>query len=173
MIFLELFITFFKIGLFSFGGGYAMLSLIQDEVVVSHNWMTHEEFANLIAISQMTPGPISINCSTYIGYTATDSIFGAAISTLALCTPSFILMALAAFFFFKLKDNAYIKTCMRALRPVVVALILSAVFVLCNKENFIDYYSYVICAVSFILVYKKVNPIYVILLAGFTGYLIY
>ena len=83
MIYLELFLAFFKIGIFGFGGGYAMLSLIQSEVVVSHGWITSSEFADIVAISQMTPGPISINCATYIGYTASGgSVLGSALATL-------------------------------------------------------------------------------------------
>ena len=173
MIYLQLFFSFFKIGLFSFGGGYAMISLIQDEIVMSHNWMSVEEFTNLIAISQMTPGPISINCATYIGYNTSSSIMGAATATLGLCTPSLILMIIAAYFFSRLKGNTHIKSVMRSLRPIVIALILAAVFLLCNKNNFIDIYSYPIFIISFILIYKKINPIFIIFLSGLAGFLLY
>lgn len=92
MLYLNLFYTFFKIGLFGFGGGYAMLSMIQGEVVTRHGWLTPQEFTDIVAISQMTPGPIGINSATYIGYTATGSVWGSVLATLALVLPSFIIM---------------------------------------------------------------------------------
>ena len=109
MIFLQLFITFFEIGLFGFGGGYAMISLIQGQVVTRYHWMSMSEFTNVIAISQMTPGPIGINSATYSGYTAIHnaghgaflSVLGSAISTFALILPSLILMILICKLFMK------------------------------------------------------------------------
>ena len=90
MIYLHLFFTFFVIGMFTFGGGYAMLSLIQNEVVVNNAWITAQEFTDIVAISQMTPGPIGINSATYIGYTVTGNIFGSMVATFAVTLPSFI-----------------------------------------------------------------------------------
>ena len=92
MIYFQLFYTFFIIGLFTFGGGYAMLSLIQNEVVVNHAWVTAQEFTDMVAISQMTPGPIGINSATYVGYTVTGNIFGSIVATFAVCLPSFIII---------------------------------------------------------------------------------
>ena len=89
-LYLQLFWTYTKIGLFGFGGGYAMLSLVQDEVVVKHGWITEQQFTDIVALSQVTPGPIGINSATYIGYTATGSILGAIVATLAVSLPSFI-----------------------------------------------------------------------------------
>lgn len=173
MIFLQLFWSFFKIGLFGFGGGYAMLSLIQNEIVFERGWITAEEFTDIVAISQFTPGPISINCATYIGYTASDSVFGAVLATLGVCTPSLILMFIASYFYVKLRDNRYVSTVMRAMRPVIIGLILAAAFLLCTKENFIDYRSYLIFLGALIAVIKKVNPILVVLLAGVIGYFVF
>lgn len=173
MIYFQLLYTFFKIGLFSFGGGYAMLSLIQDEVVGAHQWMSHGEFADIVAISQMTPGPISINCATYIGYTTTGSPFGSALATLGLIAPSIILMLIASIFIYKLRGNRYLKNVLRAMRPIVIGLILSAAFLLYNEENFIDIYSYIIFAVSLVLAFMKINPLFIIVLSGVAGCLIY
>ncbi len=173
MIYLTLFLTFFKIGIFSFGGGYAMLSLIQSEVVVANPWITSGEFTDIVAISQMTPGPISINCATYIGYKATGSALGSTVATLGICAPSFILMLIASILFAKLKHNPMIKSVMRSLRPIIIGLILSAAILLYTPDNFIDPYSYIIFAIALVLVILKVSPIYVILLSGLAGYLIY
>ena len=109
MIYIELFYTFFVIGLFGFGGGYGMLSLIQTETVVNHHWMSSAEFTNVVAISQMTPGPVGINSATYCGYTAvhnmgyndTMAILGSATATIALVLPSLILMILISKMFLK------------------------------------------------------------------------
>jgi chromate transport protein ChrA len=94
MTFLALFWSFLKIGIFGFGGGYAILALIENEVVDIHGWMTTAEFTDIVAISQATPGPIAINCATYVGYSATDSIIGSAIATFAVCLPSLIIASL-------------------------------------------------------------------------------
>lgn len=94
-----------KIGMFGFGGGYAMLSLIQYEVVDHHHWLTLQQFTDVVAISQMTPGPIGINSATYVGYAVTQSVWGAVVTTIAVCLPSFILVLLISYFFVKCKDN--------------------------------------------------------------------
>ena len=128
MIFLQLFITFFKIGLFGFGGGYGMLSLIQHETVESHHWLSTSEFTDIVAISQMTPGPIGINSATYCGYTAIHnagyghlmSVLGSFTSTVALVLPSLILMILISKLFIK-----YMKT--RSVQSVFAGFILTSV----------------------------------------------
>ena len=96
MIFLSLFITFFEIGLFGFGGGYGMLSLIQHETVETHHWLSTAEFTDIVAISQMTPGPIGINSATYIGYVVTGSVLGSLVTTFTVVLPPFILTLIAA-----------------------------------------------------------------------------
>lgn len=173
MIYINLFIAFFKIGILGFGGGYAMLSLIQNQVVTQHKWITDTEFTNIVAISQMTPGPISINSATYIGYTVTGSVWGSVLTTLGVCLPSLILMIVASIFFAKMKDNKYIKQVMRNMRPIVIALILAAAIPLMTKENFIDYKSYIIFGVSLLLLLKKVNPILVMITSGIAGLILF
>ncbi len=173
MIYLQLFLSFFQIGLFGFGGGYAMLSLLQAEIVTRHEWLTASEFADIVAISQMTPGPISINSATYIGYHTSGSVLGAAVATFALCLPSLILMFFASLFYTRLKNNPYVSTTIRSLRPVVVGMILSAALLLMTKENFIDYRSYLIFALALLAIIKKANPLLVLTLAGFAGYLLF
>lgn len=173
MIFLELFISFFKIGLFGFGGGYAMLSLIQYETVVGHEWITNSEFIDIVAISQVTPGPISINMATYLGYTVTGSVWGSVIATIGVCLPSLVIMLLIAILYNKVKDNIYIKGVMKSLAPIVVGLILSAFILLCDRENFVDYKSFIIFGVATVLSLKKLNPILLIILSGVAGLLLY
>ncbi len=174
MIYFQLLWVYLKIGLFGFGGGYAMLSLIQYEVVEHHEWLTSQEFTDIVAISQMTPGPIGINSATYIGYVTTGSIWGSILATAAVCLPSFILVLLVSRFLLKNHDNPYIKSIFSGLRPVVVGLIASAALLLMNKENFTDYRAVIIAVLSLIIVRRtKFHPIWVIVLAGFAGYFIY
>lgn len=170
---LSLFWSFFKIGLFGFGGGYAILALIESEVVDIHGWMTTTEFTDIVAISQATPGPIVINCATYVGYSATNSILGSAIATFAVCLPALILASLAARFIYKFRDNKYVDAAFKGLRPAVVGLILAAGISLINSENFIDYISIIIFAVVAIGTYFKANPIILLMLSGIAGYFIY
>ena len=176
MIYLQLFLSFFKIGLFAFGGGYAILSLIQHEIVVDRGWLTQSELTDIVAISQMTPGPIGINSATYVGYVATgNSVWGSLVATFAVCLPSFILVLMISHFILKHKENPIIKSIFAGLRPVVVGLIASAALLLMNKENFPDYtLSIAIAVVSFVLVhYTRLHPILVIVLAGVAGYALY
>lgn len=174
MIYLQLFITFFKIGLFTFGGGYAMISLIQNEVVVNHHWVDAASFTDMIAISQMTPGPIGINSATYVGYAVTGNVFGSAIATIAVSLPSFIIILTIAHFYVQFKKNVLFESALNVIKPVVLGLIGAAAILLVTKETFIDWKSWVIFGIAFALTqWGKFNPIYVILLAGLTGYLIY
>lgn len=174
MIYWQLFIVYLKIGLFGFGGGYAMLSLIQAEVVDRHGWISSQQFTDIVAISQMTPGPIGINSATYIGYTATGNVWGSVIATVAVCLPSFLLVLLISYFFAKFKNNRYVAAAFLGLRPATVGLIAAAALLLMNSDNFIDYKSYLIFAASFLLVWKfKLNPILMIILAGLAGAVLY
>jgi chromate transporter len=174
MIYLHLFLTYLKIGLFGFGGGYAMLSLIQSEVVEKHSWLTSQEFTDIVAISQMTPGPIGINSATYIGYIVTGNVWGSVVATFAVCLPSFILVLLVARAYTKFRENRYVAGAFSVLRPAVVGLIASATLLLINKENFIDYKSIIIFVVVFILTkFFKIHPILVIVLAGISGLFLY
>lgn len=174
-VYLQLIWAYFKISIFGFGGGYAMLSLIRHEIM-DHGWLTESMFTDIVAISQMTPGPIGINTATYIGYTATGgTILGSAVATLAVVLPSFILVLYTSKFIQKHHESAAIKGIFAGLRPVVVGLIGSAALLLMNRENFKELFSSIaICIVSFILAYfVKLHPIIIVILAGIAGYIIY
>ncbi|MDR1259726.1 MAG: chromate transporter [Tannerellaceae bacterium] len=182
MIFLQLFWVYVKIGLFNFGGGYAMLSLIQDEVVDRHSWITMQEFTDIVAVSQMTPGPIGINSATYVGYTAVlnsgyppdMAVLGSFIATFAVCLPSFILILIISYYFARFKKNRYVASAFCGLRPAAVGLIAAAALLLMNSENFIDYKSFLIFGSAFFLTWKlNVHPILTIIIAGLSGLLLY
>lgn len=190
MIFLQLFYTFFKIGLFGFGGGYAMLSMIQGEVVTRHGWLSPQEFTDIVAISQMTPGPIGINSATYVGYDAIVNagygmgwgIFGSVLATFAVVLPSFILMLTISKFFLKYQKHPVVESVFSGLRPAVVGLLASAALVLMNVENFgsptEDLRSFLISCAIFVVAFigtrrYKVNPILMIVLCGVAGVLLY
>ena len=115
MIYIQLFYTFFIIGLFTFGGGYAMLSLIQNEVVVNHNWITAGEFTDMVAISQMTPGPIGINSATYVGYAVSGNILGSLTATFAVCLPSFLIILAICRIYAKFKESNIFASLMKTL----------------------------------------------------------
>lgn len=189
MIFLSLFFTFFKIGLFGFGGGYGMLSLIQMETVVKHEWLSSAEFTNIVAISQMTPGPIGINTATYCGYTTAHhagfgnlmSILASATSTIALILPSFILMILISKLFMKYFKTPAIQNIFKGLHPAVVGLLGGATLLLCNTENFSSpvinpwhfFISIALFASTFYAtMWLKINPIRMICYAAFAGLLL-
>ena len=189
MLFLQLFVTFFEIGLFGFGGGYGMLSLIQTEVVRNHEWMSSAQFTNIVAISQMTPGPIGINSATYCGYTAvknahmgeTMAVLGSCTATFALVLPSFILMILIAKMFLKYMNTPTVKSIFGGLRPAVVGLLAAAALLLMNKDNFSawdeNYWLFCISVALFIATFVgtrflRINPILMICFAGFAGLLL-
>ena len=192
----QLFLTFFLIGMFTFGGGYAMLSLIQAEVVVKHAWLSESMFADIVAISQMTPGPIGINCATYVGYdvlTASGAghlmgVVGSLTATLAIMLPSFIIVLLLVKFYNRVKGSPMFEGVMSVIRPAVVGLIGAAAIVLMFKvdwnglvpslqvveENFPDWKSWCLFAAAFVASFKfKVNPILLIVLSGVMGLLLY
>lgn len=190
MIFLELFYTFFKIGLFSFGGGYGMLSVIQGEVVTRHAWLEPSEFTDVVAISQMTPGPIGINSATYVGYTAvlnetgseTLAVLGSLVSSFAVMLPSILLMLIVSIYFMKYSKHRTVNAVFKVLRPAVVGLIASAALLLMTEENFGSltetplqfWVSVALFASSFAAMkFFKVNPILILALAGLFGGVFY
>jgi chromate transporter len=174
MIYLQLFYTFFVIGMFTFGGGWAMLSLIQNEVVVKHAWLTATQFADIVAVAQMTPGPIGINSATYVGYTVSGSIAGSVISTIAVTLPSFIILLIICKLYDKYSRNKIFENIMKAVRPVVIGMIASAAAILITPENFFDWTSWLLFAAAFAAgKWLKVNPILLIIAGGVIGYLIY
>ena len=190
MIFLQLFYTFFKIGLFSFGGGYGMLSVIQGEVVTKHGWLTATEFTDIVAISQMTPGPIGINSATYVGFTAVANagysdiwaVAGSLLASTSVMLPSFILMLLISKFLMRFRKHPSVEAVFSILRPIVVGLLASAVLLLMNGENFgfPNQYpgQFAISILLFVFTFIglrrwKINPILLILLCGATSGIIY
>ena len=192
-LYLQLFWTYTKIGLFGFGGGYAMLSLVQDEVVVKHGWITEQQFTDIVALSQVTPGPIGINSATYIGYTATGSILGAIVATLAVSLPSFILVMFISMAFSRFRQNRWVEAAFVGIRPASVGLIASAALLLSIhaegvwqwinhangeaivvRDNFPDLRSLLLFSVTFVAALRRwVHPILLILLAGGAGWLLY
>ena len=190
LLFLQLFLTFLKIGLFGFGGGYAILSLIQSEVVTRHGWMTFPEFADIVAVSQMTPGPIGINAATYVGYTSVVNagygsgwgVVGSLLATGSVLLPSFIIMYIISRFLLRYRNHPSVQTVFGVLRPVIIGLIASAALSLMNRENFGSpsdnlpqfLLSVVLFAFSFVGINRwKMNPILVIVIAGAVGGVFY
>ena len=198
MIYLQLFLSFLKIGLFGFGGGLAIFSLIQHEIE-THGWMTQEEFVDILAVSQVTPGPIGINCATYVGYTATGNVWGSLLATVAIVIPSLVIMLSICKVYFVIRSrfqrNIYFQNTMHTLRLLVLGMIGAAALLLIRpmgqpSVSFIDWKSWVIFSVVCILtlvpmfIKKSANllqsalnvishPITLIVLAGVAGYLIY
>lgn len=187
MIFLRLVWSYLKIGLFGFGGGYAMLSLIENEIVTP-GWITEKMFTDIVAISQMTPGPIGINSATYIGYVAPGEagydgwwwgILGSIVCTLTVVIPSFFLITFTSRYIRRHKDSPIIKGIFSGLRPVVVGLIASAALLLMNSANFgSETYdvacSIGLCIAAFCIVYfTRIHPILIIVSAAILGLFIY
>ena len=186
MIFLYLFLTFFEIGLFGFGGGYGMLSLIQNETVEHWHWLSSAEFTDIVAVSQMTPGPIGINSATYCGYTAIKNagmgmplaILGSVTATFALVLPSLILMILISKMFMKYMHTRTIESIFTGLRPAVVGLLAAATLLLMTPENFStpkeDLWQFCISCFLFAAAFygvkvMKINPIRMILYCAVAG----
>ena len=186
MIFVKLFITFFKIGLFGFGGGYGMLSLIQHETVEHWHWLSSSEFTDIVAISQMTPGPIGINSATYCGYTAIHNagyshvmaVMGSATATFALVLPSLILMLLISKMFMRYMHTRIVTSIFEGLRPAVVGLLAAATLLLCTRENFStpheDLWQFCISCFLFApafygVLVVKINPIRMIVYCALAG----
>ena len=181
-IYIELFTTFFVIGMFTIGGGYAMLSLIQNEVVTVHGWIDDGTFTDIVAISQMTPGPIGINSATYIGYEVLNkagaseffSFLGSLTATFAVVLPSFIIVLSICKVYDKFKEHYMFKGVMAGLKPATLGLIGTAALGLATPENFIDWKSFVICIVAFVAIFlHKIGPFAAIGLGALVGLLIY
>lgn len=173
MIYLQLFYVFFKIGLFSFGGGYAVLALIQNDIIYSYKWVNLSEFTEIVALSQITPGPISINLATHVGYKV-GSTLGSAIATVGVVLPSFIIIIIIIFFLKKFSNSIYVKRTLSSLKLSVVGLILGAALSLFIKENFIDIKAYLIlCFVFLGAGLLKVSSLYLIIFSGLLGIILY
>ena len=182
MIFLKMFWTFLVIGVFTFGGGYAMLSLIQDQVVVDNAWITAEQFTDIVAISQATPGPVGINIATYVGYSVPANlgyspwacVGGSVVATIAVVIPSFVIVLAICTLYQKVKESDLFRSLMKNIRPVVIGMIAAAAGILITPENFFHWSSWLLLAGAFISCkFFKVNPIWVILAGGLIGLAIY
>lgn len=168
MVLLKLYLAFLKIGTFGFGGGYAMLPLIQKEVVESNHWLSISEFMDIIGISQMTPGPIAINSATFVGYRA-GGFLGSLFATLGVVTTSFILITIANYFFNKFKNSSILTNALKGMRPALIGLIVS-VFLTLSFESYRDFGSLLIGVIILLLSYKtKLHPIVIIVISGILG----
>ena len=180
MLLILLFSIFFKIGLFSFGGGYAILPLIQADVVDFHKWVNVQQFSDIVAISQVTPGPISLNSATYVGYLVGNKagiwhgVLTGTVATIGLILPSVIVMSFFSKFYLKFQDNKYIDNAFAGLKIVVVGLILAAAMLLIDKNKFIDLISVVIFLVNKSIMLKcKMSPILLTVITAIVGIIIY
>ena len=182
MIFFELFKTFFIIGMFTIGGGYAMLSLIQNQVVTIHGWIDDVTFTDIVAVSQMTPGPIGINSATYIGYEVLANsgaseflcILGSFTATFAVVLPSFIIVLAICRVYDKWKNHPIFQGVLSGLKPAVIGLIGTAVLSVATPENFLDWNSYALCVLAFLALYfKKAGPFTIIGLGAVAGLILY
>ena len=187
MIYLKLIGTYLLIGLFGFGGGYAMLALIE-RMIVGPGWITEQTFTDIVAISQMTPGPIGINSATYIGYVAPQmnsyphwwwGVLGSIACTVTIIIPSFVLVRRTSHFIARNRESQSNRGAFAALRPVVVGLIASAALLLMNSANFGSTtrdvcISVAICVATLLIqLFTKLHPIVTICLAGLAGWLIF
>lgn len=195
-IYIQLFCAFFVIGMFTIGGGYAMLTLIQNQVVSVHGWMSESTFTDIVAISQMTPGPVGVNCATYAGYDVISSaggghllsVLGSGIATFALVLPSFIIVLAMVRFYMSLKDSQRFKDVMNGIRPAVCGLIGSAAVILivhtswngCMpefsilRENFPEWKSWILFGAALIACFKfKINQMLLIVMGGLAGLLLF
>ena len=173
MTYLNLFFVFFKVGLFSFGGGYAILPLMQHEVVDVNKWISVKEFMDIVAVSQITPGPISINLATHVGYRIGGTL-GSTIATTSVILPSIIIISLIVIFLKRFSKLPAVQRIFKSLRITIVGLILAAGIALFVKENFIDYKSYIIFASVLIGgLFFKIGSITLIILSGVAGAILY
>jgi chromate transporter len=173
MILIQLFLIFAQIGLFAFGGGYAILPLIEKEIVNNFHWLTYKEFLEVVTISQLTPGPISINAATFVGYKI-GGILGSIVATVSVCLPSVIIILIVVRFLKKFETNIWVTNILKGLRPAVVALIASAAYSIVKGGGISDIIGIIIGVVSFLLLRsKKLNPILILILAGVVGVIVY
>ncbi|WP_138203065.1 chromate transporter [Haloimpatiens lingqiaonensis] len=169
---IDIFLTFLKIGAFSFGGGYAMLPLIQKEIVENHHWINFDTFKDIIGVSQMTPGPIAINSATFVGYKVAG-IKGSFFGTLGVITFSFILVTIATHYAMKFKDSALLKSALLGMRPALVGLIIAA-FIQLGKDSYVEIRAILIGIIIAVLSFKtKIHPILIIVISGILGVILY
>lgn len=169
---LKLFISFLKIGAFSFGGGYAMLPLIKKEIIEVHGWLTLTEFIDILAVVEMTPGPIAINSATFLGYKV-GGVLGSIVATIAVILPSIVVILVIAHFLSKFKNSPYVSCAFSGIRPVVLGLILSASLTVA-KNSIVDIKTLVLAVGLFYLTsIKNLHPILTIIIGGIVGVFIF
>lgn len=170
MIYTELFRVFFKIGLFTLGGGYAMIPIVEEEVVDRHKWIDRDDFLDLIAVSQSCPGALAINISVFVGYRL-RKLRGALCTVLGAALPSFVIILLIAMFFHQFQDNAIVASIFRGVRPAVVALIAAPTFSLAKSAHISAVNCWIPIVSALLIWVMNVNPIYVLVAAALGGYL--
>lgn len=162
--------TFFKIGLFTLGGGYAMIPIVEKEVVDNNHWIEREDFIDIIAIAQSCPGVLAINMSVFVGYRL-RKIKGALCTCVATALPSFLIILLIAMFFHQFENNPVVAAAFRGIRPAVVALIAAPTFSLAKSAHVTWSNCWIPVVAALLIWLLGVNPIYIILAAGIGGYL--
>lgn len=175
MIYLQLFLSFIQVGLFSIGGGYAAIPLIESQVVTNHGWLTMSEFTDLVTIAEMTPGPIAVNSATFVGIKI-GGILGAVIATVGCIVPSILVVSILAFVYYKYRSADFMKNILKVIRPVVVSLIAAAgIRILSNVAGFvdnIDWKGLILFSVALVTMKTtRINPVLVMVACGF-AYLI-
>ncbi len=172
-----LFISMLKIGLFTFGGGYAMINLLEHEFVGKRKWLNNDEFADLVTIAESTPGPIAINCSTYIGY-KTEKLLGAIVATIAMCIPSFSIIFVISLFFNAFLENSYVAAAFKGIQACVIFLIFCAGLKMAKKLKktvyaWVIFIATFVCMILLALFAVNFSSIFYILISGILGLLIY
>jgi chromate transporter len=170
---LEVFFVFFKIGLFTFGGGYAMIPIMQQEIIHVQGWMQTTEFLDIVGLAEMTPGVIAVNMATFLGYRLSGGIMGGLIATLGVILPSSVIVFVISLFFQRFRESLYVKRALEFIRPVVIGLIASAAFLL-FREAVMDVAGVFIALGAFYLsAFRKVNPIFILVGMGLVGLLVF
>ncbi|WP_028992449.1 chromate transporter [Thermoanaerobacter thermocopriae] len=172
MIYLSLFWVFFKIGAFSFGGGYAMIPLIEKEIIDIHHWLSVDQFLDIIAISQMTPGPIAINAATFVGYKI-GGFWGSVAATIGVTAPSFLIIIILALLIMRYRHLPWLDDFFKGVRPAVIALIIQAANSV-GKSSFASIKDVLVAVVVFVGLYLlKINPLIMIVVAATLGIAMY
>lgn len=173
MALLKLFWTFFKIGLFTVGGGYSMIPFVQKEAVEVHRWISKTEFLEIVALDTTTPGPIAVNLATFVGYKVFGAV-GAIVATIGVVLPSLILVTIIAALFYTFRKNKVIQAVLNGLKPAVIALLLVSILSLIKGKAIFDIWSIIIALLVFIgIVFLKFHPMWIVVFAGIVGFLIY
>ncbi|MCK8825767.1 chromate transporter [Fuchsiella alkaliacetigena] len=171
MLLIQLFFTFMKIGVFTFGSGYAMLALAEVEVVNNHHWLTAEQFADAVALAEVTPGPIMVNMATFVG-TKVSGVPGALMATLGLIIPPIIALIIIAKLYIDFKDSSVLDKVFAGLRPAVIGLIITVVLKL-GRTTFLEMKSVLITVVTVVGIFLGIHPILMVVTSGILGLLIF